>query len=368
VTDQPVQPSRHPEPTRAPAPPRVGPPDKSGGVGARITQLRRRHAWIDHLFRAATSYTDNHGDHYAAAITYFSMLALVPLLMVAFAVVTFFLRAHPELVAQLELKITQSAPGGLADTLKGVVDSAIRSGGTVGIIGLLGALYSGLGWMTNLREALTEQWGQRHEPPPLLRRLVVDLLALAGLGLALVLSLAVAAIGGLAGWIRDALGLADVGWLSPLIWLVGVLVGVLANSLVFLWVISRLPREPVSWRSAVKAALLGAVGFEVIKQVMVLYLAKITNSPTGALFGPVLGLMIFIFTVSRFLLFLAAWAATAPENRVERPVPAPPPAVIRPEVTVHDRPSGGAAAGLLGAGALAALALAAATGLLRRRP
>jgi membrane protein len=389
MTDQPGQPSRHPDPTRAPASPRAGSPDepgrasdearrarnepsqsgdKPGEVGARIAELRRRHAWIDHLFRAATSYTDNHGDHYAAAITYFSMLALVPLLMVAFAVVTFFLRAHPELVDQLELKITQSAPGGLADTLTGVVQSAIRSGGTVGTIGLLGALYSGLGWMTNLREALTEQWGQRHEPPPLLRRLVVDLLALVGLGLALGLSLAVAAIGGLAGWIRDALGLADVGWLSPLIWLVGVLVGVLANSLVFLWVIARLPREPVSWRSAVKAALLGAVGFEVIKQVMVLYLAKITNSPTGALFGPVLGLMIFIFTVSRFLLFLAAWAATAPENAVERPVPAPPPAVIRPEVTVRDAPSGGVAAGLLGAGALAGLVLAAATGLRRRRP
>jgi membrane protein len=375
VTDQPGQPNRQPEPTRAAGPPRAGPPDKpgaepdrAGGVGARIAELRRRHAWIDHLFRAATSYTDNHGDHYAAAITYFSMLALVPLLMVGFAVVTFFLRAHPELVAQLELKITQSAPAGIADTLKGVVDSAIRSGGTVGTIGLLGALYSGLGWMTNLREALTEQWGQRREPPPLLRRLVVDLLALAGLGLALVLSLAVAAIGGLAGRIRDALGLADVGWLSPLIWLVGVLVGVLANSLVFLWVIARLPREPVSWRSAVKAALLGAVGFEVIKQVMVLYLATITSSPTGALFGPVLGLLIFIFTVSRFLLFLAAWAATAPENLVERPVPAPPPAVIRPDVTVRNGPSGGVATGLVGAGALAGLVLAAATGLRRRRP
>jgi membrane protein len=340
---------------------------KPAKLAARVAELRRRHEWIDHLMRAGTSYTANHGDHYAAAITYFSILALVPLLMVAFAVVTFFLRAHPELIAQLELKITQSAPAGVGDTLKGVVDSAIRSGGTVGVIGLLGALYSGLGWMTNLREALSEQWGQREEPPSMVRRLMVDLLALIGLGVALALSFAVAGIGGLAGQIRDALGLGDVVWLRPLIWLIVVVVGLLANSLVFLWVIARLPREPVSWRSAVKAALLGAVGFEVIKQIMVFYLAKVTNSATGALFGPVLGLMIFIFTVSRFLLFLAAWAATAKENMVEEPEPAPGPAVIRPQVTLRAGPTGSAVAGLLGAGALAGLVLAAVTGVARRR-
>jgi membrane protein len=123
----------------------------------------------------------------------------------------------------------------------------------------------------------------------------------------------------------------------------------------------------VSWRSAVKAALLGAVGFEVIKQVMAIYLAKVTSTPAGVLFGPVLGLMIFIFTVSRFMLFLAAWAATARENMVEQPTPAPAPAVIRTEVTVRNGPSGGLAAGLLGAGALAGLVLGAITGVVRRR-
>ena len=42
--------------------------------------------------------------------------------------------------------------------------------------------------MTNLREALTEQWGQRGRAPPMVRRLLVDPLALIGLGLALVVS------------------------------------------------------------------------------------------------------------------------------------------------------------------------------------
>jgi membrane protein len=334
---------------------------------SKLAELRRRHESLDHLLRAGASYTENHGDHYAAAITYFSVLALFPLLMVAFAAGALFLRNNPDLLAQIEASITKAVPGDLSKTLTGVIDSAIKSAGTVGVIGLLVALYSGLGWMSNLREALSSQWGQRADPPKLVRKLIVDLLALFGLGLAMVVSFAITAAGGLAKPVLKAVGLDGVTWLNPVIQLVVVVIGLLANSLVFLWVIARLPREPVTWRSAAKAALAGAVGFQVINQVMVFYLAEITDSPTGAVFGPVLGLMIFIFTVSRFLLFLTAWAATARENMVEAPVEVPGPAVIRTAVTVREGLGGGVTAGLVGAGALAGIVLGTVAGLTRRR-
>jgi membrane protein len=108
----------------------------------------------------------------------------------------------------------------------------------------------------------------------------------------------------------------------------------------------------VTWRSAIMAAIAAAVGLEVIKRVMVIYLAAVTQTPAGLAFGPILGLLIFIFTVSQFLLFLTAWAATARENQVERPPPAPSPAVIRPNVTVRSGPGPAAVTGLLGAGVM----------------
>ena len=69
---------------------------------SRLTRFRSRHAWLDHLVRAEERYTERHGDHYAAAITYFSVLALVPLLMVAFALVALVLLSNPELLARLK--------------------------------------------------------------------------------------------------------------------------------------------------------------------------------------------------------------------------------------------------------------------------
>jgi membrane protein len=323
-----------------------------------LTRFRSRHSRLDHLVRAGERYTETHGNHYAAAITYFSLLALVPLLMVAFASVTLVLASKPELLAQLEAEIGRALPAGLDQTLDSVIDQAVASATTVGVLGLLFALVAGLGWMTNFRDALSVQWGHDQRPPaPYLRRIGADLAALIGLGLAIGLSYGLTAItsGGLAAQILGHLGLGDTAWAAGLIQLLAVLLGLVANWLVFLWVFARLPREPVGWRSAVEAAAGAAIGLEVIKRAMVVYLAAVIQTPAGAAFGPILGLLIFIFTVSQFILFLTAWAATARENQAERPPPVPSPAVIRPEITVRRGPAPGAAAGLVGAGAVAGL-------------
>lgn len=162
--------------------------------------------------------------------------------------------------------------------------------------------------------------------------------------------------GGLTGQILGYLGLGDVGWSAWLLELLALLLGLVSNWLVFLWVFARLPREPVTWRSAVMAAAAAAVGLEVIKRVMVVYLAAVTQTPAGLAFGPILGLLIFVFTVSQFLLFLTAWAATARENhRMKRPPPVPSGGAMHSDVTVRSSPGAGTVTGLLSAGVIAGM-------------
>jgi membrane protein len=47
-----------------------------------LDRLRARYAWFDHVMRAQSRYQDNKGKFFAAGITYFTVLALFPLLMV----------------------------------------------------------------------------------------------------------------------------------------------------------------------------------------------------------------------------------------------------------------------------------------------
>jgi hypothetical protein len=165
------------------------------GTSSTLGQLRARHAWLDHLVRAGTRYTDHHGDHYAAAITFFSILSLVPLLMIAFAVAGYVLFFNPNLLDEIREAIIAALPPNLADTINPIINQAIAQRNTVAAFGLLTALYSGIGWMTNLREALSEQWAQAPDPSPLPKRLILDFAALLGLGVALVGSFAITGLG-----------------------------------------------------------------------------------------------------------------------------------------------------------------------------
>jgi membrane protein len=329
---------------------------KTDDKPSKLAQLRERHEWLDHVLRAGTRYTERHGNHYAAAITFFSVLSLVPLLMIAFAVAGYVLFFNPALLQELRTGISENLPAGLDAILNPIIDQAVASRAAVGVFGLLAALYSGIGWMSNLREALSAQWAQVPAPPALPKRLLFDLLALGGLGLALVGSFAITGIAsGFAAWLLELVGLRDEGWAQFMLGVLGFLLGLVANWLIFLWVIAWLPREHATFRSAAKAALLGAVGFEVLKQVMQIYLRSVLESPSGAVFGSLLGLMVFAYFASRFVLFVTAWAATARENEQEEPAPVPGPAVIHSEVTVRSGPTGGTAAGLLGAGLVTGL-------------
>jgi membrane protein len=83
---------------------------------------------------------------------------------------------------------------------------------------------------------------------------------------------------------------------------------------------------------------------------MAVYLDAVSGSPSSAVFGSTLGLLVYIYFASRVVLFLTAWAATARPDDQERVVPVPAPAVVRPALVVRAGPDPRTAAGLVGAG------------------
>ncbi|PPK69690.1 membrane protein [Actinokineospora auranticolor] len=320
---------------------------------SKLARLRRRRPGIDHLIRSFDAFTERYGNHFAASITYFSVLSLFPLLLIGVSVLGFVLADQPDTLRELQASVIGAAPTSLRGLLWDLVNAAVEERGKVGVIGLVTAAVTGLGWMSNLRDALTAQWGQKPVQQAFLRGIVVDLLSLVGLGMAIAVSFALSAVGsGLADTLLDAIGLGGYGWAKVLLVVVTTLLSVSANWLVFLWVISRLPRTPVSVKSAVRGALAAAVGFEALKAVGAVYLNTVLGGPLGSLVGPVVGLLVFANLVARFLLFITAWTATARENIIEEPTPVPGPAIIRPVLEVSRVPRGKEALGLVGVGAL----------------
>jgi membrane protein len=332
-----------------------------------LARLRARYGWFDHVMRAQESYQDSKGDFYAAGITYFTVFAIFPMLMVGFAIGGFVLAREPDLLASIEERIKSTVSGNVGEQLVDLMEAAIQSRTSVGVIGLATAAWAGLGWMANLREALTQMWGlMRHDPPGFLRTKLSDLIALVGLFVAIVITIALTALGSsdLTRHLLEWLGLQDVPGVGVALRVVSLLMSVLVSWLLFTWIIARLPRESVSFRSAARAGLLAAVAFEIFKQLGSIYLRSVLTGPAGAAFGPVLGLMVFAYITARLILFATAWAATSTENLAPAPVEPPAPAQITPRVQIRE---GIGVRGALAAVAVGALGTLGLSRLARRR-
>lgn len=329
-----------------------------------LDRLRARFPWFDHVMRAQERYNDCNGNFYAAGITYFTIFALFPLLMVGFAAGGFLLSRRPELLQEIEERIRQAVSGDLGQQLVTLMDSAIASRGTVGVIGLVTAAWAGLGWMANLREALSQMWEQ-HAETSFVGNKLSDLLALVSAFLAMVITIALTALGdpALMRKVLRWIGLHDGVVLGSGLRLISIAVSISISWLLFTWIISRLPREPVPFRRSIRAGLLAAVGFEIFKQVASIYLQSVLNGPAGATFGPVLGLMVFAYVTARLILFATAWAATSKESLAEAPVLPPGPAQIVTRVQVHE---GVGVTGALAAAVMGAIGALGLSRLLRR--
>jgi len=322
-----------------------------------LDKQRAARPWLDHVVRAGKRYQESRADFFAAGTTYFSILAIFPLLMVAFSVLGFVLAADHHLLTELQNKVTDSAKGPMGHDIKNLMDQAIASRGTIGLIGLLGGAYAGLGWMANLRMALTSQWGEEPPKQSFLRTKLSDVGALLGLFVALAITIGLTALAGsnLTEQLVSALGLDGVWGMGVDIRIVSIVLSIGASWLMFTWVIAKLPRIPLPMRNAAKAGLLTAVAFEIFKYIGTFYLHAVLRGPAGAAFGPIIGIMVFAYFTTRIILFATAWACTDPKNRKFEPAPVPDPVVIAPRMVAD--PSPAAVLAPAGVGLLAGLGI-----------
>lgn len=287
----------------------------------RVEDVRQRRPFVDHVVRTVQHYGNVKGSALAGAVTYFGFLSFFPILALGFAVVGWIAGVYPEAKDQLVEGIRSVLPMIVQGEAKAgeISIEAFESGAAAAAgIGLVGVLYSGLGWVSGLRDALqiTFETPAREQPNFVVGKLK-DLLSLVLVGVTLVLSVAISGlVTAISGQILGWLGLDTA--LQPLLALLAIVVGLAANSLLFYAIFRILADHETPHRSLWSGALLGAVGFEVLKQGATLLIASTQNQPAFAVFGIALVLLIWINYFSRVVVYAAAWAHTSPEARAFR--------------------------------------------------
>lgn len=311
---------------------------------------------IAHLIATVARYNERFGSQFAGAMTYFTFLSLVPLLMVGFAVAGFVLAGNEQLLTDLEDQIRDFLPEQLAGPITGLINELVANPLAIGIPGLAVALYSGVGWMGNLRKAIRALWRVDFDKPlvedNLAITLVKDLGALAGLGMAITVSIGISSFGTrgqdtVLAW----LGLSDLPWLSTYVTVTTILFAIAADILIFLWIYTVVPGRQfrMPFQARLRGAIVTAAVFEILKFALTTLLPDLASlSRNAAIFGPVIGVLLLVNLTMQTVLLVAAWVATAPGA----PRPAEPPDEV-PEAAGApvNRLSWTTLATLLGAGA-----------------
>ncbi|MFG2886325.1 YihY/virulence factor BrkB family protein [Streptomyces sp. NPDC048297] len=278
---------------------------KLPGIGPIVTWLTGTHAWKAYERLDRVKWT-----RLAAAMTFVSFIALFPLLTLAAAITAATL--SPSRQKSVENRIADQFPG-LGEQLN--VGSLVHNAGTVG--GIAGAvlLLTGIGWVGQVRDCLRVVWQlPDREQNPIVAK-VKDAVVLIGLGGALLVTLAASTFAsGAVGVLSRHLGLAEHGWGTLLLRLVAFAVAVFADFLVLLYVLTLLPGVEPPRRRLVVAALIGAVGFELLKLLLSGYIQGIAAKSMYGAFGVPVALLLWINFTSKLVLYCAAWTATQSED------------------------------------------------------
>jgi membrane protein len=292
---------------------------------ARIRAARARWAWFDHAVRAYRRNNEVLGSQLAAAVTYFGFLSFFPLLALAFSVVGYISGAYPDAQDAVTRAIEDNFPS-LIGSGQGQLDiqDVIDAKAGAGIIGLVGLAYAGLGWLDAVRAALRRVFGTSDLPLGFVKKKAIDVAVLAGLGLALLASLAVSSFAtSLTSQLLGTVNLDDKFAALALLKVLSVALALVADTVLFAILLGRLSGAHLPWRRVRSAAVLGAIGFELLKLVGTFLIARTTHNPVYATFGVIVGLLIWINLVSQLMMFVAAWGATQPYSEAPDSAPAP---------------------------------------------
>ena len=281
--------------------------------------------WVAHLLRAVERFFSRLGDQFGAAITYFSVLALIPILLFAFAALGFVLTVlRPDLINNIVDAFAGAV--GTVDVatkqqLVGLVRDTLGNWRGVGIVALLSAVYSGAGWMDSLKRSVRAQWRTHFDMAEnqgnIIKWTLVNLATLVGLIVLIAVTFALASIStGLADDLVRLIGLDQIGWLSPVLRIVPIFFSVGAGWLLFMYLFTVLPEDREPWPVVRRGALIGAIGLGVLQYSTGLLFSLFGRNSAASIFGPVIVLMLFFNIFAQLILFVAAWIATANQEAV----------------------------------------------------
>ena len=260
--------------------------------------------------RTVESYLVHNGPHLAAAISYYTLFSLFPLLLAVASIVGFVARsssAQDTIINNIADFIPVSR-----DFVQSSVESVVEQRGAAVTIATVGLLWAGTTVFSAMRKSINLCFGIT-KPRPFWREKGIEALMMLGGGVLLLLSLALTTA------LRVARRLSVVvtphGFNGELAWqAAGGLVPLLLTFGTFAMLYRYIPNRLVRWRDVWLGALLSAIGFEAFKNIFVWYVNDVASySAIYGSLGALVAFLMWVYVSATILLWGAEFCLMHPQ-------------------------------------------------------
>lgn len=273
--------------------------------------------FVARLLRANDRYTDRLGNQFAAAVTYFSILSLVPVLMFAFSMLGMTLTVfRPDLLDAVEQLITnefQNNP--IGNQIIAVMNQALSNWASLSVVALLVFAWAGANWVANLKSAIRAQmrpdFDIREKKAPIYLEVPKNLGILVILLLLILIMFALSAVAtSLSGAVIGFLHLPDSLGTDLLIYVAPIPISLLVGGVLFAFLYKISCQQPIRKRVWLIGAGVGSVSLVLLQYLASFLWGLFSGNAAASIFGPIIVVMLLCNIFATIVLMVSAWMAT----------------------------------------------------------
>lgn len=273
--------------------------------------------WLSILAAALRHWLDSQAFIYAAALAFFTVFSIAPILVVVVALVGLVIgerAVQGELFTQLEETLGAEAAGVVQTA---VVNSQIDQSGFVpALVGIVATIIGATTVFAQMQQSLNQIWGVAPRPKrnnlwALLKSRLLSLTIILAIGFIMMVSLLLSVA------LRSVMAFAEE-WLPVPAWaMVGMewVLSLLVITLLFAAMFKILPDVLLSWRDVLLGAFITALLFTVGRTFISVYLAYTATASAYGAAGALALLLLWVNYSSMILLFGAAFTRAHLEGR-----------------------------------------------------
>lgn len=274
--------------------------------------------WRDYrsiLIKAGQGWSNHAAPRLAAALSFYAILSLAPMLVIAVTIATAFLDSE-SIRASLSTEATQSLGKGASDLFISIIDHASKPTTSVPatIIAILIAFYAASGLFAQIEEAIEDIWSIQHQGHPFRLFLMSRLKSVFLLLGFLLIFLGWLATDSILGWLTRTSG-GFLGW--PFI---SLLASTLFATIVFALTFKAIPRGRVLWRDVWPGAIAAGLGFSVAKLVLSLYFTYSGFATAYGSAGALVVILLWIYYSAQIFFFGVEITQVVALQRQPKPV------------------------------------------------